>query len=445
MKPKRHERGQALVIIALAVVGLFGLSALAIDGSRVFSDRRNAQNAADTAALAAALAQVRGDDYVQAGKDRAASNGYENDANSSVEVNLCSTAGLNPPCEGLPAGAHPSEFIQVKIVSTIPATFARILGRTHFTNVLTAVAHTEGLILEAPAMGNALAAMSREERDAVFGGGNVHLVVNGSGVFSNSTYTDPNCTHGSMMFSGTGTFTVDTGFYAAGSLCTRGWPRLEGEFQPTNPIPYPPTISIPIPNFSCNSAGTYTHDQATDTYVYSPGHHDRINISGNGKVLFNPGTYCISNGLMLTGREVIANDVRFLITGGELKMNGGSFTCNDVIVHMNGGRDISFNGDAKVFCNHVTFIASTGGVTFNGALENRIYAPTGGPYKGVLIYLPYPNESPIKLNGSSATELTGSIIGVAAPITVEGNQWTSGLNTQIIGYTVNLNGTGDQL
>ncbi len=59
MKPRLQERGQALILIALAAVGLFGFSALAIDGSRVFSDRRHAQNTADTAALAAALARVK--------------------------------------------------------------------------------------------------------------------------------------------------------------------------------------------------------------------------------------------------------------------------------------------------------------------------------------------------------------------------------------------------
>ncbi|HEX9332631.1 MAG TPA: pilus assembly protein TadG-related protein, partial [Anaerolineales bacterium] len=59
MKPKFQERGQALILIAFAAVGLVGFAALAIDGSRVFSDRRHAQNAADTAVLAAALAKIR--------------------------------------------------------------------------------------------------------------------------------------------------------------------------------------------------------------------------------------------------------------------------------------------------------------------------------------------------------------------------------------------------
>src|SRR5689334_20899575 len=51
-------RGQALILIALAAVGLFAVTGLAIDGGARFSDRRHAQNAADTAALAAALTKA---------------------------------------------------------------------------------------------------------------------------------------------------------------------------------------------------------------------------------------------------------------------------------------------------------------------------------------------------------------------------------------------------
>lgn len=40
MLHKRSEKGQALVLIALAAVGLFAFTALAIDGGMVFSDRQ---------------------------------------------------------------------------------------------------------------------------------------------------------------------------------------------------------------------------------------------------------------------------------------------------------------------------------------------------------------------------------------------------------------------
>ena len=53
MRTIKSEKGQALIVIALAAVVLFSFAALAIDGSMAFSDRRKAQNAADTAVLAA--------------------------------------------------------------------------------------------------------------------------------------------------------------------------------------------------------------------------------------------------------------------------------------------------------------------------------------------------------------------------------------------------------
>ncbi|MEP6895891.1 MAG: pilus assembly protein TadG-related protein, partial [Chloroflexota bacterium] len=92
---KHTEKGQALIVIALAVVVLFGFAALAIDGSRVFSDRRHAQNAADTAALAAALARTRGNDLFVIGAARATSNGYtDSDTDHDVKITAVPT-GLN--------------------------------------------------------------------------------------------------------------------------------------------------------------------------------------------------------------------------------------------------------------------------------------------------------------------------------------------------------------
>ena len=46
------RRGQAIVIIAGAMVALIALVALAIDGGNAYAQRRNAQNAVDGAAVA---------------------------------------------------------------------------------------------------------------------------------------------------------------------------------------------------------------------------------------------------------------------------------------------------------------------------------------------------------------------------------------------------------
>jgi Flp pilus assembly protein TadG len=52
MLTKKHnsERGQAIVLIVLAMIVLLGFTALAVDGSMVYSDRRMVQNAADASA-----------------------------------------------------------------------------------------------------------------------------------------------------------------------------------------------------------------------------------------------------------------------------------------------------------------------------------------------------------------------------------------------------------
>src|SRR6185436_4073542 len=105
-QPQLKERGQALVVIAIAAIALFAFAALAIDGSMVFSDRRHAQNAADTAALDAALAKVRGGNWNAEGLDRALSNGYSNDTDSTVVVLICTDPAAS--CKGIPTGEDPA-------------------------------------------------------------------------------------------------------------------------------------------------------------------------------------------------------------------------------------------------------------------------------------------------------------------------------------------------
>src|SRR5512143_4256505 len=110
------HRGQVLIIFVFAIIGLVGATGLAIDGGNIYSDRRHAQNAADTAALAAALVRNNlekavnganeadcilladgsscGPSVAIAALDRATSNGYTNLENgSTVEVHT-------PPIDG---------------------------------------------------------------------------------------------------------------------------------------------------------------------------------------------------------------------------------------------------------------------------------------------------------------------------------------------------------
>src|SRR3989441_11358037 len=50
---RRLQEGQAIVLIALLILVLFGMLGLAIDSGRAYVDRRDQQTAVDAAALAA--------------------------------------------------------------------------------------------------------------------------------------------------------------------------------------------------------------------------------------------------------------------------------------------------------------------------------------------------------------------------------------------------------
>jgi hypothetical protein len=249
---------------------------------------------------------------------------------------------------------------------------------------------------------------------------------------------------------------VDTAVQTVGALCTGGTGSVTGDqLEGAGQLDYPPTINIPIPNFSCGggSAPAPSYDSVDKILTYHPGNYGRLSPDNDapGRLVleahFSPGTYCISNGASFTGVPVIADNVRLLITGGDFKITGSVFTCNDMLVHVDGGQGISFGGNGNIYCNNVTFILSTGGMSWNGNQgvnqSNRMYAPTGGDYEGVLIYMPYPNDRAININGNSSSELTGSIIAVAAPISIEGNSWSTGFHSQVIGNTVHLGGTGN--
>jgi len=96
--PKNSERGQALILIVFAMIGLIGLTGLTVDGGLAYSDPRHAQNAADTAAKAAARAMIRSEDWEGAGLNLAAANGYDdNGTTNRVEV-------INPPRAGTMPG-----------------------------------------------------------------------------------------------------------------------------------------------------------------------------------------------------------------------------------------------------------------------------------------------------------------------------------------------------
>jgi len=120
----RSERGQALVLAALAMVVILGFAAMAIDVGYWFSQKREVQKAVDAAALAGA--QELPDDYVMAetvARDYLTKNGITDTDTISVTFRCTSTYQIacNP-------GSGKWDTIVVEVERPAEAWFAKVFG-----------------------------------------------------------------------------------------------------------------------------------------------------------------------------------------------------------------------------------------------------------------------------------------------------------------------------
>jgi Flp pilus assembly protein TadG len=118
----RRERGQVLVILALALVAIVAAVGLVIDGGFAFAQRRAEQNAADFAALAGANALLNGRDATAAALAAAQENGYAHGVGgTSVGVTVTSTTvkvDLTAPHANYFAGVVGQPTWQISVTAT---------------------------------------------------------------------------------------------------------------------------------------------------------------------------------------------------------------------------------------------------------------------------------------------------------------------------------------
>ena len=392
MKPNVNtsERGQAIVLLAVGFVMLLGFTALAIDGGMVYADRRQAQNAADSAALAAALAIVNGQDWSAAALNRANTNGYDNNGvTNTVQV-------FYPPASGQYAGD--TEYVQVIIIADVDTALIHFVYSGPVQNTVEAVARAKPGSVGPLFNGDAIVGLKPEGCDVVWKHGNSKTTVTGGGIWTNSN--DPNCAF--RYVGGAGSLSVPAPHsinVVGGASYSGGTPDatvVEGAPQ----FPYPPLVDIVEPTCS----GEASWDPATNTL--SPG-----NWSGNfppdRDTTLAPGIFCITD----TDFRLNAND---------------TLVGNDVLIYMAAGGNIHWSGQAEI------------------TLAGR----SSGEYKGLLLYVAHQNyASPgncrLTINGSADSTFVGTIYAPTCDISFLGCAENTGFRSQLVGYTVEVGGDTD--
>ena len=422
MTPK-VERGQVVVILAFAIVGLLAFAALAIDGGMMFSDRRHAQNAADAAAMAGAYAvannpgagltpdQIEINIVKPPATARATQNGYTSDAKTTVTINY-------PPDSGQYSG-NP-EYVQAIINTTVDTAFLQFAYDGEVHNTVESVAHFTPAFVGPLYNGNGLVSLSPHSCPGFDVNGNFTAVLTIGGIFVNSD-CNPAVTGNSNSkkveapsLSSVGT--IDSSFLDQGTV------DIPSINQPAVQYDYPPGIEFMKPP-TCIGAPNANYDPVAKKY--SPPTPGGIAVIAGGiphdfKGTFDPGVYCVDSGGFSFNAQADfeGSGVIFFVTGSQ--------PC-----------DWTWNGGAE--------IKIYGPNTSNAGGEGSCVGETCN-FKKVVIYVDhedfasYPDSKDLVLDGNNDSFIDGTIYAPTCHFKKTGGSGMKILG-QIIGYTFGNIGT----
>lgn len=382
---KQSESGQAIVLLVLVLTALMAAVGLAVDGGRLYLDRRTAQNAADNASIAAAHTMCSGGDYVTAAFASAYTNGFDNNGTTN------SMTVISPPISGPNVGDN--EYVEVTINSLQEASFSQLIFSGSLENTVRAVSRC-GVQGGIPFPGEAIIALDPEDGCSFDANGNGSITANGGGIFVNSDDEEALCAVGNASILSDDTIEV------VGGWDTNGGATIDPEPATGVPPTTDPMASMqppPHPGGSCNDYSL----NANNSDTIDPGFYCKIKISGNAELTMNAGVYYIDSG-------------DFDISGG------GLLDAVGVMIYLASG-DFSITGNGD----------------FN------ISAPTSGPYAGLMLFMDQENGGDIKIAGNGAVSTTGTIYGPISNLDISGNGSGTVINSQIIVGKIDSNGNGN--
>jgi hypothetical protein len=297
----------------------------------------------------------------------------------------------SPPKDGPHAGDI--EYVQIIITSHVNTYFARVIGRAQVTNTVEATSRTKSAEIKPLLNGAAVASLAPDSncfnRRSFWVHGEATLDVSGGGIFVNSK--NPTC---ALIEQGSGSIVVpdEYSINVVGGASIQKTRLIKGNLVVgSSPVNYPPPFFMP--KVGCADEAEVSLDGTSMTAGSW-----NAEFPPEGVVRLESGVYCLDHGMYVTG---------------------------------------ALEG------HNVLFKVSKGDVRFSSSSNANLDARNTGPNAGLLIYLPMDNPSRVVLNGGPASDITGTILAPASPILIKGMDAERGFHSQIIGYTIEADGTSN--
>lgn len=379
MNPRSNsESGQAIVLLVISLVVLLGFTALAIDGGMVYSDRRVAQNAADTAALAGGGAAASGiaenlieydnfTDHCNPNSEtmsqilnNARNAAIARAATNSFVINLDQTDGNYVSADCIISGFERYLKVRTSINSETSTSFAHLL----FSEPLRNVVEAETIIYPTMplAYGNMIVALKKDVCPGIELKGTSDIDLTGGGVYSNS------CLYGN----GNITTTVNNGdiIYMT-EIIENGGP----EFTPPPATGEDFLVMDPYPPPECSEVPVQTTPPQAGDYSLPPGRYPEIRHN-SGNLTLQEGLYCVEGDFYINSESLTGNGVTIYSANGNFEIGGS------VLVNLTAPTDC---GNDSSVCppaiEGMLIYMATGDVTITGGgdlyIAGTIYAPGG--------------------------------------------------------------------
>lgn len=407
--PNNYQHGSSSLLMAFAVVVLLGMAALAIDGGMLYLQRRMAQNAADAASLAGALAIAQGygsDQIEYIVLERSKENGFDYaETNTTVVVNW-------PPHFPSPFAGN-SNYIQVVITGHVDSAFAHFVYSGPLAVTVEAVAHAR--VHEDLAPGYAIFGASLDECRTLSFDGTPTLELTGGGSIVSNSNASCGCdaTGGSGVKDGSAEVTV----FQGGNIMIAGCWQHNGESGSVSPIPVTglPQQSVPAPPIpDCSDLDDYGAVLVKNVETVLPGVYESLTFTSQSIATMSPGLYCIN------GKN---EDNWGFQTIGQAKLIGDGV----MIYLMEDAGGFSTSGGSQIYVN----------------ASDTLTDASGNEWTGMLIYLHPENSNDVILTGTSDSWYVGTIYALSSHCSGEGTDGGVALNTQLICDTIRITGTGD--
>ena len=436
LRGRRQRSGTVVIWCAVLLPVLIGMAGLVIDGGLMMTAFREAQNAADAAAMAAANDLLYASTNATAKTDAinfVQSATYNNLPNATVTVNI-------PPTSGPYAGI--SDYAQVSV--TCPLT-------TYFMQIL------PGLSKNQSVTASAVAGIGSTSIDA----GVMALSSTGTGlsVQGSATLDVP----GTILVNSSSSAAVQVG--GSATIITSDLSITGGDTI---------TCSAKIHNVSGSSSPVETGvSPSPDQFGYLPtpttGNvvvsttYANPNIGGSSPVTLNPGIYI--NGITIQGSATVTLNPGVYVLKGSTNVGGTNYG-----LYVGGSATVSDGGKGVMFYNTgADYNASSGapdasdpadpfnqsppaadpsgnfgGIFIAGSATVSVspYTNSASSFDGVVYYQRRANTQPINITGSAVNATNGTIYGKWAPLILSGSMSNG---AQFIVNTVNMSGSGTVL